>query len=1143
MIDDDADHPTDAQREESDESAAATSAESTGAASSDPFDALLAQLAEAPEQQVDPSPLRHLESGERIGRYQVVRELGRGGFGVVYEARDGDLGRHVALKALRPDRLGRRGKNGESQRALRLSLLQQEAEMVARLQHPNIVTLFDLVIQDGLPFLVLELLSGENLQSALTRGPLAPDAVIDIGVQIARGLAHAHAAGVIHRDLKPSNVFRTHDGLVKLLDLGLARGLAGDALLPRAGTPGFMAPEQWRGAEDARSDVYGVGLLLHALLGGRVPHAFTGTGSQAASELFSSTGQPHPGHHVHALLEVPRSAPTELSLLIQRTCSADPALRPQSARALLDELLLLQRGPNSSPLFLDGPSAPLTQPQRKPGAARLTMLAIVLGAICWLPWLATRKSAPDAAARTPASAHVADVPDTFREVQTMSWSRAGATATVLRTGAVLVAGGADETGPLAHAELFEPNADAGTGAFRGTAPLANARQGATATLLGDGRAVVVGGEGHSGSVAQLELYDPAGNSGHGAFWSGPLLHTARSGHCAARLTDGRVLLVGGEHDGKPLADAELFDPRAAAADGALGVLLGPFALSAARTHPACALLPDGRVLVTGGLSSSGALLASAEIFDPAEGQAGAFVTTGALATARAFASMVRLDDGRVFVAGGLGFEGETKQGTGASVHALNSVEQFDPLANSGHGAFTPAPPLLTPRSAAATVALANGSVLFAGGIGDNDNRLAAAELYSPDASPAARPASNLSTPRGNAVAALLADGRAFIAGGDQRTGRSVASAELFTPRGVSRTAIAASTTPLREARAFASVIRMGDGSVLIAGGRAGTTLSSIERFEPRTREFTLAGQMQGPRTGASAVLLGSGDALLAGGLDGSGAPVASAEILSLQSGAVRSQLAAPLVAARAFAGVVRLPDGRTLIVGGSGSEGGALASAELFDSTFKENGRRGRFVSTAPMSSPRSEPMISLLPDGRVLVAGGLALNGSPLATAEIFDPAGNGGQGLFRATGSMAQGRSRAAIALLPNGRVLVGGGLGQAALASAELFDPQADSGRGAFVPTGGLNSARQRACVQRLASGLVLLVGGADAEGGALASAELFDPQGEDGIGSFAPAAGLSIGREIPLCARLADGHILVAGGRNNGVLASAEIWSLE
>jgi hypothetical protein len=181
------------------ESIAGEEEETAGTGAADPLDALLAQLAEAPEQEVDSSPPRRLEPGARIARYEVVRELGRGGFGVVYEARDVELGRHVALKALRPDRLGSRGAKGERQRALRLSLLQQEAEMVAKLQHPNIVTLYDLVLHDGLPYLVLELLSGETLQAALARGPVPPGEALEIGVQIARGLAHAHAAGVIQQ--------------------------------------------------------------------------------------------------------------------------------------------------------------------------------------------------------------------------------------------------------------------------------------------------------------------------------------------------------------------------------------------------------------------------------------------------------------------------------------------------------------------------------------------------------------------------------------------------------------------------------------------------------------------------------------------------------------------------------------------------------------------------------------------------------------------------------------------------------------------------------------------------------------------------------------------------------------------------------
>ncbi len=127
----------------------------------------------------------------------------------------------------------------------------------------------------------------------------------------------------------------------------------------------------------------------------------------------------------------------------------------------------------------------------------------------------------------------------------MLWARMGAASLLLNNGLVLIAGGADESGPLATAELFDPAAQAGAGTFRTTAALASARQGATATLLGDGRALLAGGEGPAGSVAALELYEPSGNHGKGAFWSGPLLKTARSGHCAVALGDGRVLLAGG----------------------------------------------------------------------------------------------------------------------------------------------------------------------------------------------------------------------------------------------------------------------------------------------------------------------------------------------------------------------------------------------------------------------------------------------------------------------------------------------------------------------------------------------------------------------------------------------------------------------
>src|SRR5262249_36884261 len=148
-------------------------------------------------------------------------------FGVVYEARDGELGRHVAIKALRADRLG---PEDSEERALRISLFRREAETSARLHHPNVVTLHDFGVQEGAPYLVLELLRGGALDERLRRGPIPLPEAHRIVEEVCRALVHAHAAGVVHRDLKPANVFLTDAGEVKVLDLGLARVFEGGTL-------------------------------------------------------------------------------------------------------------------------------------------------------------------------------------------------------------------------------------------------------------------------------------------------------------------------------------------------------------------------------------------------------------------------------------------------------------------------------------------------------------------------------------------------------------------------------------------------------------------------------------------------------------------------------------------------------------------------------------------------------------------------------------------------------------------------------------------------------------------------------------------------------------------------------------------------
>jgi eukaryotic-like serine/threonine-protein kinase len=202
-----------------------------------PLTRLLLEVARAPAEEVSAAWKEELLPGTRVGRFEIRREIGRGGFGAVYEAFDPELGRDVALKALRP----RRGGRPISPETIRL-----EAEAVAKLNHPNMVTLFDVGSCPAGPYLVMELLRGQTLADRLDQGALPLDEALRVADELARGLAHAHQHGVIHRDLKPANAYLCEDGGVKILDFGLAH-LLGSEGSSEGGTPDFMAPEQARG--------------------------------------------------------------------------------------------------------------------------------------------------------------------------------------------------------------------------------------------------------------------------------------------------------------------------------------------------------------------------------------------------------------------------------------------------------------------------------------------------------------------------------------------------------------------------------------------------------------------------------------------------------------------------------------------------------------------------------------------------------------------------------------------------------------------------------------------------------------------------------------------------------------------------------
>jgi eukaryotic-like serine/threonine-protein kinase len=273
-----------------------------------------------------------------LGPYRIITPIGAGGMGEVYRAVDTRLGREVAIKVLSTHL----SHDGEA-----LHRFEQEARSAGMLNHPNILAIFDIGEQDGMRFIVSELLEGESLRARLRQGPVPARKATDYAVQVARGLAAAHDKGIVHRDLKPENLFLTRDGHVKILDFGLVklmhprvpfdtRSPVDDhaPTLPTTptepgrilGTVGYMAPEQVRGASgDHRSDIFSFGVILYEMLAGRAP--FRG---ESPIETLNAILKEEPPELMDAGVNVPPA----LDRVVRHCLEKSPDERFQSARDL-----------------------------------------------------------------------------------------------------------------------------------------------------------------------------------------------------------------------------------------------------------------------------------------------------------------------------------------------------------------------------------------------------------------------------------------------------------------------------------------------------------------------------------------------------------------------------------------------------------------------------------------------------------------------------------------------------------------------------------------------------------------------------------------------------------------------------------------
>ena len=755
----------------------------------------------------------------------------------------------------------------------------------------------------------------------------------------------------------------------------------------------------------------------------------------------------------------------------------------------------------------------------------------------------------------------------------MRQARFGHTATALADGRVLVVGGTGtrpdaSTGALVSAEVFDPAGNGGAGSWSPAGALSQPRSGHTASLVagtacgaspppaGCGTVLVAGGDGGGFGIDVAESYDPAAN-----VWAQMAMPAGRARHAAAVAGDGTVVLAGGCCTSTvppgDLAGTDAFDPSAGSWHA-----LGP--LAQARDGHSAVTLDDATVLVAGGKDYAGGPVLSTEALEPATG---AWQPRGDLLVARQDQAAAALPGGRALVVGGVDAQGRI----------LSEAEMFDARATQPPPSLTAVSPTVVPPG--------RGTLTISGAgffgtdvvvhVGALDLRPGAAEVSDNrivvDVPAQERGTVNVSVTRGGITTAPTPLGRLTFAGGGwapaavMALGRNRHTATLVDG--------ARCRVPSPPAACF---------KVLVVGGDRGTqdVPGSAELYDPATGTWSATDPPPTPVFDHTASLLPDGSVLVAGGIVGNVAT--NAAVVFDPSGSWRA--AAPMHTARFDHTATVLADGSVLVAGGASSAFAyqPLASAEVYrDGTWTEVAPLDSCAEAASCR-PRVGHSATVLPDGSVLVVGGMdhpCRGGGglcepldTLASAERYDPA----TGRWQAAAALPVSGERAyhTATALPDGRVLVAGGLHALRgtnptthapyierTSSAAIYDPRA----GTWTPTAPLDTGRTGHAAALLTDGTVLVSGGGMPLYGVgplepLASAEVFDPAARGGAGTWEPALPMARSRanptatvlDGPACRTAAVGGVpswcgavLVAGGSAAAEFtfpdSSAELYS--